>query len=169
MAKATDEGGISHGQHDAGFSERGRSNDHCSPGQDLHLPGGIHHHLPNHDAFVLCSNGWLRSAEAYRWTGKYYSPRSDPARGAIIGPKPSAQMLARFFANLSPLHLAADQRRAKEARERCGKPGRRKDDTLTSVERPSSRTRQRPTEPLMTFGELTDVTKPYHDLDLLTR
>jgi hypothetical protein len=73
--------------------------------------------------------------EAYRWTGKYYSPRGDPARGAIIGPKPPAQMLARFFANLSPLHLAADQRRAKEARERCGKPGRRKGDNLTSADR----------------------------------
>jgi hypothetical protein len=33
----------------------------------------------------------------------------------------------------SPLHLAADQRRTKEARERCGKPGRRKGDNLTSA------------------------------------
>jgi hypothetical protein len=42
--------------------------------------------------------------ETYRWTGKYYSPRGDPARGAIIGPKPGStvgQILRKSLAAAS--------------------------------------------------------------------
>jgi hypothetical protein len=77
---------------------------------------------------------WFESIpEAYRWSGKYYSPRGDPSRDAIVLPRPSAQLLAKFFDALSPLHLTANQRRAKAARLACGRPGRRKGDDLTSI------------------------------------
>jgi hypothetical protein len=72
---------------------------------------------------------WLESIPAqFRLTNQDKGLISDRfMSSAIIAAPPPVEMLARFFANLSPLHLDASQRRAKEMRARCGRPGRKRE------------------------------------------
>ena len=83
--------------------------------------------------------------EQYRWTGKDHTG-SNAAAGAIIGPPPPAHMLAKFFAQFTP-HLTKRQLHAKAMREKAGRPGRKKGESLRRRNRNRAKVRAVPRLP----------------------
>jgi hypothetical protein len=78
---------------------------------------------------------------------------------AIILPPPPVSLITAFLLGIfGPQHLTEKQLAAKAARQACGRPGRRKGDCLTSVDRTQtrpSRARQKPSlPPLATIGDI---------------
>jgi hypothetical protein len=106
----------------------------------------------------------------YAQTGKDKGLCSDRlSSAAIIQPPPPAALVEKFLLSIfGPRHLTQKQIAARTARANIGRPGRKRDAPSLPVERPSP-AKKKPTEPWMSFGELDESTKPFHDLDLLTR
>jgi hypothetical protein len=77
--------------------------------------------------------------EPYRCVG-HDRGNGNHSYGAIVAPPPPVSVVANFLAHVvfGSQHLAADQRKAIEARKNCGRPGRR-----VQIVKPGSKTRQR--------------------------
>jgi len=116
------------------------------------------------------SAAWFESIpEQYRQTDKDKGLCGDRfLSAAIILPPPPLSLIETFLMNIfGERHLTQKQLAARVARQNIGRAGRKKADTI--AEGRPSRARQKRSAPLMTFTELSDATKPYHDLDLLSR
>jgi len=109
-------------------------------------------------AFDLMREVWAAQIpDYYRWTGRFYSERGDPTRGAIVAPPPPPAIVERWLRSIfGEQHLTVKQQAAKDARLRIGRPGRKR----------TRLSRARPKPHLMSFSELAAETKPYLDLDL---